>query len=83
MNEHHTYDIYYDKEGDFLEVSFGEPASEGTTEEIEKGVFVTRNVDTKKIKNIGVLDFKRRPEILNEILKRVGVSLPIEVSVNE
>ena len=83
MNEHHTYDIYYDKEGDFLEVSFGEPAGGGTTEEIEKGVFVTRNVDTKKIKNIGVLDFKRRPEILNEILKRVGVSLPIEVSVNE
>jgi len=32
--ENNTYETNYDKEGDFLEVSFGEPAKEGTTEEI-------------------------------------------------
>ena len=39
--ENQTYEIYYDKEGDFLEVSFGESAKEGTTEEIERGIFIT------------------------------------------
>ena len=49
MKEHKTYDIYYDEEADFLEVSFEEPAKSGTTEEIQEGVFVTRDSDTGRI----------------------------------
>lgn len=52
-----TCEIYYDKEGDFLEVSFGEPAREGTTEEIKRGIFVTRDADSKNITDIGILGF--------------------------
>jgi len=58
MNQ--TYDIYYDEGGDFLEETFGESALEGTTEEIDRGVFVTRESKTEEIKNIGILDFKKR-----------------------
>ncbi len=35
MKEHKTYDVYYDEEADFLEVSFEEPAKKGTTEEVQ------------------------------------------------
>ena len=57
--ENNTYEIYYDKEGDFLEVSFGEPAKEGTTEEIEPGIFITRDIEKGAITDIGILDFKK------------------------
>jgi len=79
-NEENTYDIYYDKEGDFLEVSFGEPAEEGTTEEVEPGIFVTRDITTKQIRNIGILDFRTRVQILRKILKRFNLNLPLEIS---
>ena len=36
MKEQKTYDIYYEEEADFLEVSFEEPAKNGTTEEVQE-----------------------------------------------
>ncbi|MBS3088593.1 hypothetical protein J4402_02320 [Candidatus Pacearchaeota archaeon] len=80
INDESTYDIYYDKEGDFLEVSFGEPATEGTTEEVEQGIFVTRDITTNQIKNIGILDFRTRVQILRKILKQFNLNLPLEIS---
>ena len=70
IEENQTYDVYYDREGDFLELSFGEPAEQGTTEEIEQGIFITRDITTREIKNIGILDFKKRIEVLRNILNR-------------
>jgi len=81
MKEHETYDWYYDEDADFLEVSFEEPAESGTTEEPEEGVFVTRDVDTKRIANVGILSFKKRPAILKKILFSLGKRLPLEISV--
>ncbi len=81
MIEHNTYDVYYDKEGDFLEVSFGESAEEGTTEEIEPGIFITKEIKSKKVKNIGILDFRKRSRILKEILKKVNMEFPLEISI--
>lgn len=81
MNEkHHTYDIYYDEEGDFLEVSFGDPAKGGTTEEIDNGIFITRDIETKEVKDIGILDFKKRTQPLKQILEKVNLKLPINIS---
>lgn len=77
--ENHVYDIYYDEEGDFLEVSFGESAKEGTTEEIEEGIFITRDIDTKEVKNIGILDFKTRMEILRQIMQKINKELPFNL----
>ncbi len=83
MNEENeTYEVYYDKEGDFLEISFGESAKQGTTEEIEPGIFVTRDIETKRVTDIGILDFKRRVEILNKTLNRLGLVFPLEINVH-
>lgn len=75
-----TFDIYYDEEGDFLEVSFGEPSKQGTTEEIEQGVFITRDVSTKDIRNVGILDFSARAQLLAKVLTKMKLRLPINIS---
>jgi len=80
--ENQTYEVYYDKDGDFLEVSFGEPSKEGTTEEIEPGIFITRDIETEKITDIGILDFKKRVEILNKILNRFNIVFPLDINVH-
>jgi len=81
MKEHKTYDVYYDEESDFLEVSFEEPAKSGTTEEVQEGVFVTRDVDTKRVANVGILSFTKRVSLLKIILASLNKKLPIEISV--
>jgi uncharacterized protein YuzE len=81
MKEHRTYDVYYDEEADFLEVSFEESAKKGTTEEIEEGVFVTRDIDTKRVANVGILSFKKRVDVLKKVLILLNKRLPIEISV--
>lgn len=82
VEENQSYDLYYDKETDFLEVSFGEPAKEGTTEEIESGIFVTRDTEIREIKNIGILDFKKRVTILKKVLDRFNISFPFEITIS-
>lgn len=81
--ENQTYEIYYDNEGDFLEVSWGEPAKEGTTEEIEPGIFITKDIETNRITDIGILDFKRRVELLKKILDRFNIKIPLKISIEE
>ena len=80
--ENQTYDVYYDKESDFLEVSLGEPAEEGTTEETEEGIFVTREIGINEIKNIGILDFKKRVYILKQVLSKFKISFPLSIEIN-
>ena len=82
MKEYKTYDVYYDEEADFLEVSFEEPAKSGTTEEIQEGVFVTRDVETKRIANVGILSFKKRVGLLKTVLASLKKRLPIEISIS-
>jgi len=81
MKEHKTYDVYYDEEADFLEVSFEEPAKSGTTEEVQEGVFVTRDIETNRVANVGILSFKKRVDLLKKILASLNKRLPIEISV--
>lgn len=81
MTEHHTYDIYYDQEGDFLEITFGEPPAKEYADEIEEGVFITKNEETNELYGIGILSFKKRVEILKKILNRFNIKLPLEISV--
>ncbi len=81
MDINNTYEVYYDKEGDFLEVSFGEPAKEGATEEIEQGIFITKDTETGKITDVGILDFKKRVDALTRILKKINIDFPLKISV--
>nr|MBI4156488.1 DUF2283 domain-containing protein [Candidatus Woesearchaeota archaeon] len=81
--EKNTYEIYYDKEGDFLEVSFEEPAKEGTTEEIESGIFITKDIETGRVTDIGILDFKKRVDILARILIKYNLNLPLRIDISD
>ena len=51
--------VYYDEEGDFLEISVGKPAK-CYADEIRPGVFIRRDEKTDEIKSIGVFGFKKR-----------------------
>ena len=74
-------DIYYDEEGDYLEVSFGAPPKREYTEDLDSGeILITRDEDTNEIKSIGIIAFKKRNGILKEVLKRLNLSIPLEVS---
>ena len=55
MNEEsETYDIYYDEEGDFIEVTFGVSPKKEYSEEIEPGVFITKDEETNEVKGVGI-----------------------------
>ena len=64
--------LYYDEEGDFLEIFVGEP-TECYAEEIEPGVFLRIDKKTGEAKSIGILDFRKRTNLEN-----IGFNLPIE-----
>ena len=63
--------LYYDEEGDFLEISVGNP-TKCYAEEIEPGVFVRVDEKTGEVKSVSILDFRRRSN-----LKDIEFSLPI------
>jgi len=74
-------DIYYDEEGDYLEISFGAPPKKEYTEDLDSNeVLITRDEDTNEVKSIGILAFKKRTNILKEVLKKLGMSIPLDVS---
>lgn len=79
-----TYDIYYDEEGDFLEISFGAPPETEYTEDLDsEEIFITKDRETNEIKSIGIMAFKKRAGILKEILKKLNLTMPLEVSVSK
>jgi len=81
--EHKTYSIYYDEDGDFLEITFAEPPETEYTDEIEEGIFITRDEDTNEVCSIGILSFKKRTDILNRILSRFNKRLPREIDISK
>ena len=58
--------VYYDEEGDFLEISAGKPAR-CYASEVEPGVFRRKDEKTEEVKSIGILGFKKRSKPLKEI----------------
>ena len=80
MKELKTYDIYYDEEGDFLEITFGDAAENEGTEQVEPGIFITKNTDTDQIRAVGILSFKKRPDLLRSVLNKMNISFPLSIS---
>ncbi|MEK6868962.1 MAG: DUF2283 domain-containing protein [Nanoarchaeota archaeon] len=70
--------VYYDEEGDFLEIAVGEPAK-CYAEEVEPGVFLRIDEKTKEVKSVGILSFKKRAKDLKDI----KLNLPIEVNFSQ
>jgi len=75
-----TYEIFYNEEADFLEIFFDEPAK-CYAEEIEPGIFIRKDKKTNEIKSIEILGFKKRAQILQQILRKVNLKLPIKISI--
>ena len=69
--------LHYDEEGDFLEISVGEP-TKCTTTEVEPGVFLRKDEETNEVKGIGILGFKKR----SKDLKDIKLTLPVEIQMN-
>ena len=75
-----TYEVHYDKDADFLEIFFGDP-SECYAEEPEQGVFIRKDENTDEVKSIGIIGFKKRTSILQELLRKLNLAFPIEFNV--
>lgn len=76
-----SYEIYYEKESDFLEILFGEP-SKCIASEVQEGVFVRKDIKTGEIKSIGILGFKKRVQLLKKVMASYNKSFPLEISVS-
>ncbi len=74
------YNIYYDEEADFLEVFIGEP-SECYAEEVEKGVFIRKDKTTNEIKSIGIFSFRKRAQLLRDILDKNNLQMSLEIGI--
>ena len=69
--------IYYDGEGDFLELHVGE-YTEGYFRDVGKGVSERIDEKTGKVTGVAILGFKKR----TEGLKEVKVPLPIKIELS-
>jgi hypothetical protein len=69
--------LYYDEEGDFLELNIGEHKKENQFKNLGKGVFEIVDRKTKKIAGIVIMGFKKR----TQNLKEVKVSLPMKIEL--
>jgi len=67
--------IYYDEEGDFLEI-FIKKGVPNYGEEIAPGITVFKEEDTDEIIGVGILNFRKKAKYLNEI----ELNLPFEVN---
>ncbi len=80
VKEFETYDIYYDPEGDFLEITLGIPPEKSYADEIEPGIFISKDEETDKTFAVGILSFKKRCHILSKILKRMNIDFPLNIT---
>ena len=69
--------IYYDEEGDFLELRIGKP-TKSVYSDIGNDIFQRVDEKTGKIIGFAVFNFKKRTEKLKEI----DVPLPVKVNLS-
>jgi len=68
--------IYYDKEGDFLEITVGD-ISNCYFDNLGKGIFKIVDKSNKEVKGVAIFSFKNRTENLEEI----KLSLPFKLNI--
>ncbi len=68
--------IYYDEEGDFLELNMGS-YTEGSFKNLGNGIFERIDKKTNKVTGIAIHGFKKR----TKGLKDVKVSLPVKIQL--
>ena len=77
-------DIYYDEEGDFLEITIVNPPHESYVEDVDEDVYLRKSEDGKII-GIGILNFKNHSHDIKDILKKgkIEPSGPLAVEAND
>lgn len=68
--------IYYDEEGDLLEIQVG-TSREGTFRNLGKGVFERIDTETKEVVGLTIHGFRKR----THDLKNMPLSLPVSVEL--
>jgi len=68
--------IYYDQEGDFLEINLGNFTA-SYVRDIEEGIFERIDEKTGKVVGIGVLSFKKR----TAKHKDIDLELPLKITL--
>ena len=71
-------DIYYDEEGDFLEITIANPPEESYCEDVSEDVFIRKDEDTQEVLGIGILNFKMHAKNLKEMLTNVPIKINFE-----
>ena len=71
-------DIYYDDEGDFLEITVANPPKESYCEDINEDVYIRRDEETHEVIGIGILNFKLHSRDLKDILAKIPVKINFE-----
>ena len=71
-------DIYYDEEGDFLEITVANPPEESFCEDIHEDVFIRKDEETGEVIGIGILNFKERAKDFKNIFANVPVKINFE-----
>ncbi len=67
--------IYYDEEGDYLEIFIKKGAS-SYGEEVASGITIFRDEETDEVIGIGILNFRKKAKNLDEI----ELNLPFEIN---
>ncbi len=68
--------IYYDEEGDFLEITSGD-ISNSYFDNLGSGIFELVDKETKDVKGVAIFSFKARTKKLEEI----KLSLPFKFNI--
>lgn len=71
--------LHYDEQADFFEILFGRP-SRCRADEVEDGIFVRTDEETKKVKSIGILGFRERANVLDSIMAKLRLKVNVEKS---
>ena len=69
--------IYYDEEGDFLEIMFGEPR-EDYGDHISKDIVLFKDQKTDEIIGIGIFNFRQHTKELEDLKLR----LPFKINLS-
>ena len=68
-------EVYYCEEGDFLEISVGNP-TKCYASEVQHGAFLRIDEKSEEVKSVGILGFKKRAKDLKDI----KLDIPVEVN---
>ncbi len=73
-------DIYYDEEGDFLEITIKNPPEASYCEDVDEEVFIRREEESHEVIGLGILNFKEHSKDLKNILNKVPVRISFETT---